>query len=231
MASALPGSSSASVPRGAEVVAGQRPLLRGVFHLAAAFAAFGGTGVLLLVAGSPRAYVGGAIFGASLTLLYATSACYHRISWRPRLRGVMKRLDHAMIFVLIAGTYTPLSLKLPSNAWGISMLSVVWAIAGAGIVVKVLWPYAPRWFGVLWYVMLGWLCLIAAPQLAHWLGVAPLTLLAGGGAVYTLGGVVYALGWPNPWPRVFGYHEVFHTLTIAGSALHYSVLAIWILPR
>lgn len=208
----------------------QRPLLRGAFHLCAALAAIAGAVLLLLLADSPRAYVGGAIFGASLILLYSTSAAYHRIPWSPRLRGLVRRLDHAMIFTLIAGTYTPFCLLMLDTAWWISMLSVVWGIAGSGIILKLAWPGAPKWLSVTFYVIVGWLALVVAPQLVAWFTAAPLTLLLLGGALYTLGGVVYAVGKPNPFPRIFGYHEVFHVLVIAGSVLHYSLLAIYVLP-
>ena len=207
-----------------------RPLLRGVFHLGAAIAAIAGAVFLLLLADSARAYVGGAIFAASLILLYTTSAAYHRFTWSPRLRGIVRRLDHSMIFLLIAGTYTPFCLVVLNTAWGISTLSVVWGLAGAGIIMKVAWPGAPRWLSVSLYVMVGWLALVASTELAAWFTAAPLALLVLGGVLYTLGGVVYALRKPDLFPRVFGYHEVFHTLVIAGSVAHYSLIAGYVLP-
>ncbi len=208
----------------------RRPALRGVFHLGAAVAAVAGTVPLLLIADTARAYVGAAVFAASLILLYSTSAGYHRITWTPRLRGIAKRLDHAMIFVLIAGTYTPFCLLVASDAWGISLLSVVWGIAGAGVLLKLAWPGAPRWLSVLFYALLGWLALVAAAELIAWLPGGPLALLVLGGVLYTLGGVVYAVRRPDPFPRVLGYHEVFHLLVITGSAVHYSLVAIYVLP-
>jgi len=214
----------------AESVFPQRPLLRGVFHLCAAGAAIGGAALLLLLAASPRAYVGAAIFGATLILLYTTSAAYHRITWTPRLRAIARRLDHSMIFALIAGTYTPFCLLVLNTAWWISMLSVVWGVAGAGIVMKVAWPGAPRWLSVLLYATVGWLALVTAPQLVAWFTAGPLALLLLGGVLYTVGGIVYAIRKPNPYPRVFGYHEVFHALVIAGSVAHYSLVAIYLLP-
>ena len=141
------------------------------------------------------------------------------------MRGVMKRLDHSMIFVLIAGTYTPFCLLAASGAWGIAILAVVWSIAGAGIALKMAWPDAPRWLGVSLYVGTGWVALVAASEIADWFALVPLLLLAGGGILYTVGGVIYALKRPNPFPRVFGYHEVFHLLVIAGSALHFTLIA------
>jgi len=209
----------------------ERPLLRGVFHLCAAIVATLGAVVLLLVADSPRAYIGGAIFAASLLLLYWTSAGYHRIRWRPSLWAVIRRLDHSTALVLIAGTYTPFCLIVLEKAWGISMLSLVWGIAGAGILMNLVWPDTPRWLRVTLYVALGWLGLAAAAELAARMTVIPLVLLALGGALYTLGGVVYAVRKPDPWPRVLGHLEVFHLLVVAGSALHYSLVAIYVLPN
>jgi hemolysin III len=201
-----------------------------MFHVCGVIAATLGAPLLLLVANSPRAYVGGAIFAASLILLYGTSASYHRITWRPLFRAIISRLDNSMVLVLIAGTYTPFCLIVLNNAWGISMLSVVWGVAGAGILMNLVWPASPRWLRVTFYVVLGWLGLISAWELAAWFTASPLLLLILGGAVYTLGGVVYAIRKPNPWPRVFGYHEIFHLLVILGSTLHYSLVAIYVLP-
>lgn len=209
---------------------GQRPLLRGVFHLYAAFAALAGAVLLMMVAGSPQAFVGGAIFAASLVLLYGTSAAYHRIAWRPALRRLVKRLDHAMIFVLIAGTYTPFALVVLRGAWSIAMLSVIWGVAGGGVLLKTAWPGAPRWLGVGLYVGVGWLAVIAARELLAWLAPRPFSLLVLGGALYTLGGLVYGLRRPNPWPRWLGYHEVFHLLVVLGSVVHYTLIAVYVLP-
>ena len=134
-----------------------------------------------------------------------------------------------MIFALIAGTYTPISLLVLNTAWWISVLSVVWGIAAAGILLKVILPGAPKWLSVTLYAIVGWLALVTLPQLLAWLTIGSLALLLLGGVLYTLGGVVYAAGKPNPYPRWFGYHEVFHVLVIAGSVLHYSLVAIYLL--
>jgi len=204
-----------------------RPALKGTLHLAAAVAALFGAAWLLVVANSPTAYVGAAIFGTSLILLYGTSATYHQIR-KPSWGRVAKRLDHAMIFVLIAGTYTPFCLDV-SLAWGIPMLAVVWSLAGAGALLKVIRPDAPRWLSVGLYVGLGWVAIVAVAEVIdHYLG-GPLALLLAGGVLYTIGGVIYAMRRPDPWPRVFGYHEVFHAFVVAGSAVHYSLVVAYIL--
>lgn len=208
----------------------ERPALRGTLHVAATVLAILGAAWLLLEANSPTGYVGAAVFATSLILLYGTSASYHQIRWRPRGRAVLKRLDHAMIFVLIAGTYTPFCLDV-SLAWGIPILSVVWGLAGAGVLVKLARPDAPRWLSVTLYVSLGWVAFAAASEVVSRYAGGPLALLVLGGVAYTIGGVVYALGRPNPWPRVFGYHEVFHALVVAGSALHYSAIAFYVVHK
>jgi hemolysin III len=206
----------------------QQPLLRGVLHLGAFIAAIAGGAWLLLIAEGPSAYVGGAIFAASLILLYGTSASYHRIRSRPLIQRTLRRMDHAMIFVLIGGTYTPFCLKI-SLAWGIPILSVVWAIAGVGVLLRVFWLGGPRWLRVTLYVMLGWLALIAAPELLEEFPPVALIMLVLGGVLYTLGGLVYAAQRPDPWPRVFGYHEAFHLLVIGGSAVHYLLIGAFVM--
>jgi hemolysin III len=202
-----------------------RPLLRGYFHLAAAIAAVFGCVGLILLADSPAAYVSGAVFAASLIALYSVSATYHTIPWGRRMQAVLKRADHSMIFVLIAGSYTPLCLLALGGTWGIALLAVVWTIAGLGIAMKVAWPNVPRWLSVGAYVGMGWLGVVAATQNIGWFELSTATLLIGGGVLYTVGGVIYGLRRPNPFPRVFGYHEVFHLLVIGGSVLHYALVA------
>jgi hemolysin III len=216
------------VTGGSEIVE-LRPLLRGYFHLAAAFGAAFGLVLIVLLADSPRALVGGLIFAVSLVLLYTTSATYHTIRWGRRMRAVLKRLDHSMIFVLIAGSYTPFCLPAASDAWGFTVLAIVWSVAAVGVALKIAWPDAPRRLSVGLYMATGWVALVAASELADWFAVLPLVLMAAGGALYSAGGVIYALRRPNPFPRVFGYHEVFHLLVIAGSVVHYTVVAGWLM--
>ncbi len=206
-----------------------RPALRGTLHLAAAFAAVAGTVWLQLIADSPTAYVGAAIFGASLILLYSTSAGYHTIPWSVALRNIVRRVDQSMIFVLIAGTYTPFCLKV-SLEWGIPLLVVVWTLAAAGVLLKSAWPGGPRWLSVALYLGLGWVGIAVVSEALAVFPVASLVMLAIGGVLYTVGGIVYGLRRPDPWPRVFGFHEVFHGLVVAGSAVHFSLIAVYILP-
>ncbi len=207
-----------------------RPLLRGYFHALAAGAAVAGLVLLMILAGSLRAYVGGAIFALSLILLYVTSGTYHSISWGRRMQAVLKRLDHSMIFVLIAGSYTPFCLLVANGAWGVGTLVFIWSLAIAGIVMKVVWPGAPRWLSVIIYASAGWMGIVVGLPMADWFALLPLLLLVLGGLLYTVGGVIYALRRPDPFPTVFGYHEVFHLFVIAGSALHFALVAAYLMP-
>jgi hemolysin III len=195
----------------------------------AALAPFGLV-LLLLIAHSPRGYVGASIFAASLIALYTTSASYHLIPWRGALRGLMKRLDHSMIFALIAGTYTPFCLVVLGNGWGITMLALAWSLAGAGMLLKSAWPGAPRWLSVGLYLGLGWLALVPAVELAGRMHGGAIATLLAGGVLYSVGGAVYALRRPDPFPRIFGYHEIFHALVIAGTLLHFVLIAVYVLP-
>jgi len=199
--------------------------------LGAFAAAIVGIVVMLLLAHSARGYVGAAIFGTSLILVYGTSASYHCISWGRQMTALVRRVDHAMIFVLIVGTYTPFCLLALGNAWGISLLSVTAGIAAAGALMRLVWLNTPRWLAVLPYLAAGWIALIAAPQILQRLDAAPLGLLLLGGIAYSVGAVAYALKRPDPWPSVFGYHEVFHSFTIMGSASHLLAVAVYLLPK
>lgn len=201
-----------------------KPLLRGVSHEIAAFAAVFAWIALVATASSDRARLAATVYGASLVALFAVSAVYHRPTWQPRARLVMRRLDHAAIFVLVAGTYTPMCLLLPP-ASGLPLLAVVWGGAALGVVQSVFWVTAPKPLVAAAYVVLGWVVVPVLPTLTALLGPGAIALLAGGGALYTLGAVVYAVRRPDPFPRVFGYHEVFHALVIAAAACHLAVVA------
>jgi hemolysin III len=215
-------------PSFADAPPSPRPLLRGTLHLAAAIAAPAGLVLLLLIADSPRRYVGAAVFATSLMLLYTSSASYHLAPWPARLRAVMERVDHSMIFVFIAGTYTPFCLILLDYPWGIPMLAIVWSLAGLGVLSKIFLPHAPRWLTVAPYLALGWIGVIPAVQVVSAMSGGQLALLMLGGMLYTVGAVVYAKRWPDPFPRVFGFHEVFHALVVAGSAIHFALIAVYV---
>lgn len=205
------------------------PVLRGYLHLAGAIVAPYALLLLLFIADSPREVVGGAIFGASLIILYSTSATYHLLPLGRRLRGVMKRLDRSIIFVFIAGTYTPFALNLMSNAWGIPILSVVGGLAGVGFITTLAAPAAPRWVQVSLYLALGWVGIVAISELVTALPWEAFTMLVLSGILFSLGGTTYATRQPDPFPQVFGYHEVFHALQVAATAMVYSVVAIYVL--
>jgi hemolysin III len=203
-----------------------RPRLRGVFHQWAFVGSLAtGTGLVLLAAGV-RATAAAAIFAVTVSALFGVSALYHRVTWRPVARRRMRRLDHSMIFLLIAGTYTPVGLLVLPGALAAAVLAVVWGGAVVGIGIKLAWPSAPRWLGVLIYLALGWVAVVAMPRLAAELGIVGITLLVGGGLAYTAGALVYARRRPDPVPAVFGYHEVFHVLVIVGALAHMAVIAI-----
>ena len=198
-------------------------------HLAGALVAPFALLLLLFIADSPRSVVGGAIFGASLIILYSTSAAYHLLPLGRRLRGLMKRLDHAIIFFFIAGAYVPFALKLLSNAWGIPVLSVVGGLAGVGVITTLATPAPRRWIRVSLYIGLGWVGIVAISELLTALPGKAFAMLILSGILFSAGGITYATRRPDPLPRVFGYHEVFHTLHVAGTAVLYSIVAIYVL--
>jgi hemolysin III len=201
-----------------------KPLLRGVLHEVAAALALVAVVLLVRDAEAPLARAAAAAYGATLVALFSVSALYHRPTWTPQARLVMRRLDHAAIFLLIAGTYTPLCLLLGGTR-GHALLAVVWAGAVAGIVQTVFWTAAPRKLVVGLYVLLGWTIVPLLPALHGVVGTAGLALLAAGGVAYTVGAAVYATRRPDPAPRVFGYHEVFHLLVVVAAACHLAVVA------
>lgn len=210
-------------------VTAPRPLLRGSLHGVMALLAPFALVWLILLADSPRGYVGAAVFAATLVLLYTTSASYHLAPWPARARRVVMRFDHSMIFLLIAGTYTPFCLIVVGDAWGIPLLTVVWTLAGFGVLLKTFWPDSPRWLGVGLYLGLGWIGVIAAWPLVTNLSPTGVALLVAGGISYSVGSIVYARRWPDPNPRLFGYHEVFHAFVVVGSVLHFTLIATYVL--
>lgn len=202
----------------------QKPLLRGVSHQIAAGVALAGLVALVLVAPGPRARVGALVYGSSLVGLFSVSALYHRPTWGPRARLWMRRLDHSAIFLLIAGTFTPICL-LVGDRRAHTMLVVVWVGAGLGILRALLWPRAPRALATGLYLMLGWAAVPLVPAMYRAIGPVSLGLLAAGGLLYSVGAVIYATRRPDPFPRVFGYHEIFHALVVAAAGLHFAVAA------
>jgi len=209
-----------------EATIAQRPKLRGVLH-AVAFAVSCLVGALF-VAYAPAHAFAAAVFAVSASLMLGTSALYHRITWSPSRRLWMRRADHAALFLLIAGTYTPVALVGLHGAWRTSILIIVWTGAVAAIATKVCWVRSPKWLSAAIGLALGWVAVVALPQLAHNEGLAPLFLLAAGGIAYTAGAVVYALRRPDPVPRIFGYHELFHALTIVALSCQYVAIAVFI---
>lgn len=200
-----------------------KPLLRGVSHEIAAGLALAAWIVLAVAAPSARGRLAAHVYGASLFALFAVSALYHRPSWPPRARLFMRRLDHSAIFLLIAGTYTPICLFLGGGD-GQALLAVAWIGAVLGIVLTFVWPLAPKPLMAVIYVMLGWVFVPAAAGLRLAMGGRAVLLLFAGGMVYTAGAVIYALRRPDPFPRVFGYHEIFHLLVIAAAGSHFAVI-------
>ncbi|HVW89356.1 MAG TPA: hemolysin III family protein [Gaiellaceae bacterium] len=209
------------------MAAALRPRLRGVLH-AIAFGVSIVTGVLVVVAAPASRALPAAVFVVSATVMLGTSALYHRVVWSPRARLWMRRADHAGIYLLIAGTYTPVGLIALHGAWRVTILAVVWSGAGAAILLKLCWVRAPKWLAAFFGVGLGWAGVAAMPQLAANAGIAAVVLLAAGGLAYTLGALVYAFRRPDPVPAVFGYHEVFHALTIVALACQYVAVAFFV---
>jgi hemolysin III len=208
------------------VVEAVRPRLRGCLHLGA-FPVSAVCGVVLvLLAEGGRARAAAAVYALSAVMLFGVSAVYHRGDWSGRSLGVLKRLDHSSIFLIIAGTYTPFAVLLLEDSGGQTLLWVVWAGALGGVAFRVLWVGAPRWLYTPVYLALGWVALFYLPALLEAGGPALMVLVAVGGGLYTAGGIVYALRRPNPSPRWFGFHEVFHGCTLVGYVTHYVAVSM-----
>jgi hemolysin III len=203
-----------------------KPRLRGVSHQYAFFVAMAAGAALVTLARGAEARVAVAVYALSLSAMFGASALYHRINWRPSVGVWLRRLDHSMIYVLVAGTYTPFALLVLEPALGWAILGVVWGGALAGVVLSLVWINAPRWLSAVLYVVLGWVAIVVLPELWDRAGVLAVALLATGGVLYTLGAVVYAWRRPDPAPRVFGFHEVFHALVIAAAATQFAAVAL-----
>jgi hemolysin III len=206
-----------------------QPRLRGVSHAYAAWVAASVAVALVLIAPGGTARAAAVVYGAGLCALFAGSAVYHRWRGSPRWRPLLRRIDHSTIFVFIAASYTPVALLVLHGATQVAVLAGVWAGALLGVALSVLWIDAPRWLSAATYLALGWVALLALPQLVTGLPLWPLLLLGAGGILYSVGAVVYATQRPDPWPRTFGYHEVFHACVIAAATAHVAAMAGWVL--
>ena len=185
---------------------------------------------LVVWAPAGRATAATAVYAAALAGLLGTSALYHRVTWRPRIRSWLRRLDHSMIFVLIAGTYTPFAVLVLDEPLNVVVFAGVWAGAVAGILFTLLWSDAPKWLTAAAYVALGWFSIIAMPEITERAGPGALALLAAGGLAYTAGAIVYARRRPDPRPATFGYHEIFHVLVVFAAAAHFAAVAAFAVP-
>jgi len=206
-----------------------KPRARGWIHVyAAAVATIAGAALVSVswAVESTRAGLATLLYTTTIVAMFAVSGAYHRIHWKSETaRKWMKRVDHSMIFIFIAGSYTPFALLALPRTTGMLMFWIVWGGAVAGVALKMLWPSAPRWVGVPLYLLLGWVAVWFMGPIMHGAGVAALVLLAVGGALYSIGGVLYGLKWPDPWPRTFGFHEFFHAATAIAAICHY--IAMW----
>jgi hemolysin III len=206
-----------------------KPRLRGVSHQWAFFVSLAAGALLVAIAPAGRATLATGIYAVTVAALFGVSAVYHRVNWvSAGARRWMRRLDHSMIFCLIAGTYTPFALLVLEGTLATAILVGVWAGALAGIVLNLVWVDAPKWVTAAVYLALGWVAVVALPDLASRLGPTAIALIGAGGVLYTAGAVIYALRRPNPVPAVFGYHEIFHVLVIAAAALQYAVIAVYV---
>jgi hemolysin III len=200
-----------------------------VLHQCAFFAAVAVAPLLIVAADGTRASLAASVFSGSVVVCFGVSALYHRVTWSPRTRLWMRRLDHAGVYLLIAGTYTPVSLFALQGNWQVVVLTVVWAGAFAAIILKFVWVDAPKWLAAAVGIALGWVAVVALPQLVEHLRPVAVVLLVSGGLAYTAGAIVYARRRPDPAPAVFGYHELFHALTILAVTCQYVAIAFFVL--
>ena len=204
----------------------EHPRLRGVSHTWAFFASIPAGLALLAAADSAEARLGAAIFAGAVAAMFGVSALYHRVTWTPARRRWMRRLDHAAIYGLIAGTYAPFGLVALDGAWQVAVLATVWGGSLVAFALNLAWRDGPTWTAAVTAVGLGWVAVVAAPELARNAGLAPLVLAVAGGLLYSAGALVYVLRRPNPVPGHFAYHEVFHALVTAAVALQYAAVAL-----
>lgn len=201
-----------------------KPLLRGHFHQAAFFLALGACAMLLSNAHATLTQVATIIYSLSLISLFGISALYHRPTWKPRARMMMRRMDHAAIYILIAGTATPIGLIALAPEHGMRLLQLIWGAAFFGIIQSLFWVTAPKWLSAILYITVGCLVVPYFPELKEVFSSKDLFNLSLGGLIYIFGAIVYALKRPNPYPKIFGYHEIFHLLVIIGAFFHFLVI-------
>ena len=170
------------------------------------------------------------VFAISVVMMFGASALYHRPTWTPIKRAWLRRLDHAGIYCLIAGTYTPVGLLVLHGAWRTTVLAIVWAGAGVAIFIRLFWIAAPKWIEVVLAISLGWVGVVAMPEIVWNAGLGCMLLILGGGIAYSVGAVIYGLKRPDPFPAVFGYHEIFHLLIVIAVVLQYSAIAFYVVP-
>jgi hemolysin III len=208
-----------------------KPRLRGWFHAVAALGALGVTALLLRATAHDGPRFGSClVFGVSLITLYGISALYHIGTWRGRMATALRAWDHANIFLLIAGTYTPIAVNVLSGSLRSAILIGIWMLAALGMASSLFTLHMPRWVLTALYLGMGWVGLLALPPLLRALPLTATLLLLSGGLLYTIGAVIYAFGRPNPWPHSFGFHEIFHLCVIAGSAATVAMIWIWVVP-
>jgi hemolysin III len=207
----------------------RKPLLRGVLHQGAFFLSLVLAPLLIVGVDGAAKRAAAVVFAGSVPACFGTSALYHRVTWTPRIRPWIRRLDHAGVYLLIAGTYTPVALLVLRGAWRPTILTIVWSGAIAAIILKFVWVTEPKWVAAATGIALGWVAVIALPQLVVRLNAAAVILLVLGGLAYTAGAVVYARRRPDPIPAVFGYHELFHALTILAAICQYVAIAFFVL--
>ncbi|MEA2311197.1 MAG: hemolysin [Solirubrobacteraceae bacterium] len=207
------------------------PRLRGVLHAYAFWLAAVAAVALTALAPDGRAQVASAIYGAGLCALFAASGLYHRWRWSPRWKPLLRRVDHSTIYVFIAASYTPVGLLVLTGTLQAVVLASVWAGAALGVAFALAWIDAPRALVAATYLAVGWVAIVAVPELLRVAGVAAFVLFVTGGVLYSAGATVYAARRPDPWPRTFGFHEIFHALVVAAAVVHFIAMAGWVVPH
>jgi hemolysin III len=202
----------------------KKPSLRGYLHQEAFFLALGACSLLIAKSTNQTSFAASCVYTFGVLVLFGVSAIYHRPHWDPKPRALMKRLDHSAIFIMIAGTFTPLCLLALPEGDGHHLLVVIWSTAVLGVLQSIFWVKAPKWFTALFYIAAGWLVFPYLGEIKESLGSNNLSLIIAGGLVDTVGGLFYALRRPKLNPAVFGYHELFHLFTVIGTALHFAVI-------